>query len=349
MFLLPLHPVISGEAEYVNDHPPIPGQLFAAFVLTTEAVGNIVDIDPSPALVSAADIFACSIGRTPLSRVGGEANVYLLPRPYFSDHGTNHFTNYMPSLVDVCDVLFIVDPCPIHAKSFKFLTSCPLLVFEPVACDDQRLSEMLFCSGKVLYEGQPVGIIVAVTRKLANKAANNVRIQYSNVEKPVIQLRDIVGTKNETRVDLGQASGADIDKGVTVPIGVTHVVKGSFCNSRQYHFTMETQTCLTVPTENGLNVFSSTQWMDNVQGAIGQILAIPENSIVVSVRRVGGAYGSKISRSNFTAAASALAAHILNKPVRMILSMETNMRAVGFRPEALNKYEASTWTAVQSS
>nr|CAD7596424.1 unnamed protein product [Timema genevievae] len=267
----------SGEAEYVNDHPPIPGQLFAAFVLTTEAVGNIIDIDPSPALVSAADIFACSIGRTPLSRVGGEANVYLL-----------------------------------------------------------------FCSGKVLYEGQPVGIIVAVTRKLANKAANNVRIQYSNVEKPVIQLRDIVGTKNETRVDLGQASGADIDKGVrysvTVPIGVTHVVKGSFCNSRQYHFTMETQTCLTVPTENGLNVFSSTQWMDNVQGAIGRILAIPENSIVVSVRRVGGAYGSKISRANFTAAASALAAHILNKPVRMILSMETNMRAVGVDDDGNIKY-----------
>nr|CAD7447548.1 unnamed protein product [Timema bartmani] len=274
----------SGEAEYVNDHPPIPGQLFAAFVLTTEAVGNIVDIDPSPALVSAADILACSIGRTPLSRVGGEANLYLL-----------------------------------------------------------------FCSGKVLYEGQPVGIIVAVTRRLANKAANNVRIQYTNVEKPVIQLRDIVGAENGTRVDLGQASGANIDKGVTVPIGVTHVVKGSFCNSRQYHFTMETQTCLTVPTENGLNVFSSTQWMDNVQGAIAQILAIPENSVVVSVRRVGGAYGSKISRANFTAAASALAANILNKPVRMILRMETNMRAVGFRPEALNKYEASTWTAVQSS
>nr|CAD7461029.1 unnamed protein product [Timema tahoe] len=254
----------SGEAEYVNDHPPIPGQLFAAFVLTTEAVGNIVDIDPSPALVSAADILAYSIGRTPLSRVGGEANLYLL-----------------------------------------------------------------FCSGKVLYEGQPVGIIVAVTRRLANKAANNVRIQYTNVEKPVIQLRDIVGAENGTRVDLGQASGANIDKGVTVPIGVTHVVKGSFCNSRQYHFTMETQTCLTVPTENGLNVFSSTQWMDNVQGAIAQILAIPENSVVVSVRRVGGAYGSKISRANFTAAASALAANILNKPVRMILRMETNMRAVG--------------------
>nr|CAD7266658.1 unnamed protein product [Timema shepardi] len=238
----------SGEAEYVNDHPPVPGQLFAAFVLTTEAVGNIIDIDPSPAL--------------------------------------------------------------------------------------------LFCSGKILYEGQPVGIIVAVTRKLANKAANNVRIQYSNVEKPEIQLRDIVRTKAGTRVDLGQASGADIDKGATVPIGVTHVVKGSFCSSRQYHFTMETQTCLTVPTENGLNVFSSTQWMDHVQGAIAQILAIPENSIVVSVRRVGGGYGSKISRPNFTAAASALAAHILNKPVRMILTMETNMRAIGFRPEALSKYEA---------
>nr|CAD7202177.1 unnamed protein product [Timema douglasi] len=271
----------SGEAEYVNDHPPIPGQLFAAFVLTTEAVGNIIDIDPSPALLMPGVVRFLSAQDIP-----GKNNAIPFPTVYTT---------------------------------------------EP---------EELFCSGKILYEGQPVGIIVAVTRKLANKAANNVRIQYSNVEKPEIQLRDIVRTKAGTRVDLEQASGADIDKGATVPIGVTHVVKGSFCSSRQYHFTMETQTCLTVPTENGLNVFSSTQWMDHVQGAIAQILAIPENSIVVSVRRVGGGYGSKISRPNFTAAASALAAHILNKPVRMILPMETNMRAIGFRPEALSKYEA---------
>nr|CAD7403779.1 unnamed protein product [Timema cristinae] len=270
----------SGEAEYVNDHPPIPGQLFAAFVLTTEAVGNIIDIDPSPALLMPGVVRFLSAQDIP-----GKNNATPFPSVYTT---------------------------------------------EP---------EELLCSGKVLYEGQPLGIIVAVTRKLANKAANNVRIQYSNVEKPEIQLRDIVRTKDGTRGDLGQANGADIDKGATVPIGVTHVVKGSFCSSRQYHFTMETQTCLTVPTENGLNVFSSTQWIDNVQGAIAQILAIPENSIVVSVRRVGGGYGSKISRANFTAAASALAAHILNKPVRMILTMETNMRAVGFRPEALNKYE----------
>ena len=56
-----------------------------------------------------------------------------------------------------------------------------------------------------------------------------------------------------------------------------HVIKGSFDVGSQYHYTMETQSCVCVPVEDGMDVYPATQWMDLVQRAISQVLNVPEN------------------------------------------------------------------------
>ncbi len=72
---------------------------------------------------------------------------------------------------------------------------------------------------------------------------------------------------------------------------------------------METQTAVVVPLEEGYTVHSSTQWTDNVQGAVAGVLGVGSSSVDVSVKRVGGAYGSKITRANMVATACAVGAH----------------------------------------
>ena len=57
----------------------------------------------------------------------------------------------------------------------------------------------------------------------------------------------------------------------------THVIKGSFDIGSQYHYTMETQSCVCVPVEDGMDVYPATQWMDLNQRAISQVLNVPEN------------------------------------------------------------------------
>jgi hypothetical protein len=64
---------------------------------------------------------------------------------------------------------------------------------------------------------------------------------------------------------------------------VTHVIKGSFDIGSQYHFTMETQQCVCVPTEDGMDVYPSSQWMDLTQAGIAQALAVPENRYVLCI------------------------------------------------------------------
>lgn len=60
------------------------------------------------------------------------------------------------------------------------------------------------------------------------------------------------------------------------------------------------------------------------------------------MRRLGGAYGSKISRATQIACTCAVVAYKLNRPVRFILSLENNMSAIGKRCETLQEYEIGT-------
>lgn len=65
--------------------------------------------------------------------------------------------------------------------------------------------------------------------------------------------------------------------------------------------------------------------------------------IDVHVRRLGGAYGMKISRASQSAVACALVTKLLNRPCRFIQSLTTNMRAVGKRFACAVDFEASNF------
>lgn len=59
----------------------------------------------------------------------------------------------------------------------------------------------------------------------------------------------------------------------------------------------------------------------------------------MEVKRIGGGFGSKITRASLVATACALAAYKLNCPVKVILDIETNMKAIGKRNASYSKYE----------
>lgn len=54
------------------------------------------------------------------------------------------------------------------------------------------LSFQILCSGKIKYAGQPYGIVVANSRDIALMAADLVRVSYSNVSKPALNLQDVL-------------------------------------------------------------------------------------------------------------------------------------------------------------
>lgn len=57
------------------------------------------------------------------------------------------------------------------------------------------------------------------------------------------------------------------------------------------------------------------------------------------IRRLGGAFGGKVSRNNFVSCAAALAAVKLRKPVKLWLPLEDNLRVMGKRLPLYVTYE----------
>ncbi|XP_076397558.1 uncharacterized protein LOC100882814 isoform X3 [Megachile rotundata] len=196
--------------------------------------------------------------------------------------------------------------------------------------------EVLFAEEKIEFAGQPVGIIVATTHSIANDAAQKVRVSYVDVqtEKAILKIEDAIASNDRSRM----LQTINIDA-KTKGTDTKHVIKGVFRCGSQYHYTMETQSCVCIPTEGGMDVIPATQFVDLCQTSIAECLGVKNNSLNINVRRLGGAYGSKISRATQIACACALACYKLNRPTRLVMSIESNMIAIGKRYDTRQEYE----------
>ncbi|XP_024942171.1 xanthine dehydrogenase 1 isoform X2 [Cephus cinctus] len=196
--------------------------------------------------------------------------------------------------------------------------------------------ELLFAEDVVQFAGQPVGVIVAKTHALANEAVKKVKVNYTETlkKKAVVTIKDAIASDEKGRI-LETANVPAKKKGTNIQ----HVIKGEFECSGQYHYTMETQSCVCIPVEDGMDVYPASQWMDLTQMSIATCLNVQANSINIQVRRLGGGYGSKISRATQVACACALVCHKLNRPARFVMSIESNMQAIGKRCSTRQEYE----------
>lgn len=203
--------------------------------------------------------------------------------------------------------------------------------------------EQIFLSedNPVLYSGQPVGIILADTFALANRAAKKVRISYKNptVKTPIVtSLHDAHEKKAKERYH--PISYCKITPTVTdLNTENAKKVVGTFDIGAQYHYTMEPQTTLCLPAEDGIEVMSSTQWVHKVQIAVSRCLNIPNNQVNMVLRRLGGAYGAKGTRATHVACAAAIGCKLTNLPVRFVMTLEANMEVMGKRFALLNEYD----------
>lgn len=66
----------------------------------------------------------------------------------------------------------------------------------------------MFCSGNVKYAGQPLGLIVAETQVLALHAASKVKVEYSNVASPHLDMRRIIASGDKTRIRVEKETDA---------------------------------------------------------------------------------------------------------------------------------------------
>ena len=180
-----------------------------------------------------------------------------------------------------------------------------------------------------------MGLVVAQTRDIAIEAALKVKVVYGNENPMVVDLEKAMEISSNIAETSDEEYG-DVDQALA---NADHVIEGRFRMGSQYHFYMETQTCIVSPVEDGFDVDIAGQDIKIPQQIVAEVLNIPKNSVNVTIKRLGGGFGGKVILPLHLAGAAAAAANKLDKPVRVWMPLEDNMKMLGKRHPYLFDYK----------
>jgi len=200
--------------------------------------------------------------------------------------------------------------------------------------------EEVFASSTVTCVGQPIGVVTATTREQALCAARAVRVAYEDLE-PVLTIRDAIakgsfyGDEWGNPIDCGDVDAAFAEEGLVL-------VEGSVEMGGQEHFYLEPNAHVVLPVESGeLVSYSSTQCPQKHQQYIASVLGIPSNRVVVRTKRIGGGFGGKETRAAFLNTIAAVPAHLLDRPVSLVVDRDVDMGITGHRHPFYANYKAA--------
>ncbi|RSM04086.1 hypothetical protein CEP52_007031 [Fusarium oligoseptatum] len=201
-------------------------------------------------------------------------------------------------------------------------------IWGPVVRDEE-----LFADGKVHFYGQIIGLVYAETALQARAAADLVHVTY-NALPSIITIDEAIKAnsffKHGKQLRKGDAVEGSLEDAFSK---CAHVFEGTTRMGGQEHFYLETNAALAIPhmEDGSMEVYVSSQNLMENQVFVAQVLGVPMNRVNMRVRRMGGAYGGKESRSTPIAMLVALAARKESRPVRMMLNRDEDIATSGQR------------------
>jgi xanthine dehydrogenase large subunit len=188
----------------------------------------------------------------------------------------------------------------------------------------------------VEFYGHPIFAIVAETREQARRATKLARIEYKDLPFVLdVEAAEKAGGKFVT--EPLKLSRGELDEGFARS---ERRLKGRVEIGGQEHFYLESQIAMAVPGEDeDVVVYSSTQHPTEIQIMVSHVLAIPQASVTVNVRRMGGGFGGKETQGNLFAVIAAMAAKKWNRAVKIRPDRDDDMSATGKRHDFVVDYD----------
>ncbi len=195
--------------------------------------------------------------------------------------------------------------------------------------------------GKTSYMGDVLALVVAKDRETARKAAELIEVEY-RVLKPFSDPVEAVSSNEDAvwGLDGNVLSESSYERGDTKKAfqGSKHTVEETFQTQRVEQAFLEPESTLVVPNDEGLYVYSGGQGVWDDRNQIAKVLGVDTSTVTVELVSNGGAFGGKEDMSN--QAQTALAAHLIGKPVSCTLSREESLLMHAKRHPIQMKYKA---------
>jgi CO/xanthine dehydrogenase Mo-binding subunit len=205
------------------------------------------------------------------------------------------------------------------------------------------------------YQGEEVAAVAAQTPYQAWDAVKAIKVEY-DVLPFVIDEESALKPDAPKLFDGGNSTGkpmptkrGDVEKGFAE---ADVVLEEIFCTSVQMHTPIEAHGSVVKWDGDKITIWDSTQGIyDDCMIPFAQTMRLPSNNVRAICKYVGGAFGSKLELGKYTVMA-ALLARKCSRPVKLMLTREETMLAVGNRPNAKMTLKAGvkkdgTLTALQ--
>lgn len=201
----------------------------------------------------------------------------------------------------------------------------------PIVFDDQPL----LAETEVRYVGEPVLIVVGEDARSAAKGAAAVIVRYTAlpaITDPLEAMKEgspIVNPTLGNIVSRHHIKKGDVD---TAMAEADIVVRAEYRTGYQEHAYIETQGMIAWPDgDGGLVVQGSMQCPFYIQKGLQYVLGLPMARLRVIQAVTGGAFGGKEDAPSLPACIASLAAWIIRRPVKYIMTREEDITSMSKR------------------
>jgi xanthine dehydrogenase YagR molybdenum-binding subunit len=193
---------------------------------------------------------------------------------------------------------------------------------------------------RVIFNGQPIALVIAETSEVARDAASQVRVEYAS-EPHVTDLflqRDATVTipppANPFEALFTPPKARGKPEQALADAAVRH--EGDYYVPVENHNPIELYAATAVYERGGkLTIYDKTQGVQNVQRYICGAFGMKPEDVRVISPFMGGGFGSGL-RPNFEVVLAVQGALALRRPVRVVLT-RPQMYALGYRPAMLQR------------
>ena len=189
---------------------------------------------------------------------------------------------------------------------------------------------------RILFNGQPIAVVIAEEPEIARFAASLVRIEYAEDAHvtDVYRQRDDATALKPAQSPWAPPKPRGNAAKAFAAADVRH--QGEYYVPIEHHNPMELYAS-TVTWDGGgkLTVYDKTQGVQNVQRYVCGVFEMKPDDVRVMSPFVGGAFGSGL-RPQFQVVLAVLAARALERSVRLVLTRQ-QMYALGYRPAMIQQ------------
>jgi xanthine dehydrogenase YagR molybdenum-binding subunit len=219
----------------------------------------------------------------------------------------------------------------------------------PLPDDDQAYKDEVAPAGspfrplyddRILFNGQPIALVVAETPEIARFAASLVRVEYDRQEHAT----DLHGRRDRTVPPPPATNPGEAVFLPPKPRGTPDqaLAAAAVRHEAEYHVPIEHHnpmelyaSTVIVDGDGKLTIHDKTQGVQNVHKYVCSVFGLKPEDVRVLSPFMGGGFGSGL-RPQYQVVLAVLAARALQRPVRVVLT-RPQMYGLGYRPAMIQR------------